>query len=103
MGSDLTYAVQIRSIVAVGELAGPPLGGIVYSSWGFDGILIISLGVLAVDLILRLVMKEKPMASGGETSWETEMPHSATERLRPLQPLPVQRLLNNQHANHCSP
>lgn len=66
MGSGLTYAVQIRSIVAVGELAGPPLGGIVYSSWGFDGILIISLGVLAVDLILRLMMKEKPTASGGE-------------------------------------
>ena len=52
--------MQIRSIVAVGDLVGPPLGGIVFARWGFDGILNVSLMVLAVDLVLRLLMVERP-------------------------------------------
>jgi predicted MFS family arabinose efflux permease len=51
---------QIRSIVAVGDLVGPPLGGIIFARWGFDGILNVSLMVFAVDLVLRLLMVERP-------------------------------------------
>jgi MFS family permease len=39
---------------------GPPLGGIILMRWGFDGILHVSLMVLAVDLVLRLLMVERP-------------------------------------------
>ncbi|KAK5655397.1 hypothetical protein OQA88_5667 [Cercophora sp. LCS_1] len=48
--------LQIRSIVAVGDLIGPPLGGVIFSHWGFEGILNVSVAVLVVDLILRLLM-----------------------------------------------
>ncbi|KAK0632607.1 major facilitator superfamily domain-containing protein [Immersiella caudata] len=60
-GEDLGKAFGvIRSIVAVGDLIGPPLGGIIFARWGFDGILNVSLMVLAVDLVLRLLMVERP-------------------------------------------
>ncbi|KAK4451421.1 major facilitator superfamily domain-containing protein [Podospora aff. communis PSN243] len=60
-GEDLGKAFGvIRSIVAVGDLMGPPLGGIIFARWGFDGILNVSLMVLAVDLVLRLLMVERP-------------------------------------------
>lgn len=52
--ADDSSNVKIRSIVAVSDLIGLPLGSVVFSHWGFEGILVISLPVLTVDLILRL-------------------------------------------------
>ncbi|KAK3382519.1 major facilitator superfamily domain-containing protein [Lasiosphaeria ovina] len=54
----------IRSLVSVGQLCGPPVGGLIFSRWGFQGILNVSLGVLAIDFILRLFMVDKPRRPG---------------------------------------
>ncbi|KAK3330045.1 major facilitator superfamily domain-containing protein [Apodospora peruviana] len=67
--NDLGKALgTIRSVVAVGEISGPPLGGIIFSRWGFDGILNVSLFVLFIDLAMRMLMIEKPAASGSSSS-----------------------------------
>ncbi|KAM7188892.1 Major facilitator superfamily domain containing protein [Naviculisporaceae sp. PSN 640] len=63
----------IRSIVAAGEISGPPLGGLIFARWGFDGILNVSLGVLVIDLIMRLLMVDKPAR---QTSPATPTPSS---------------------------
>jgi predicted MFS family arabinose efflux permease len=52
----------------VGDLIGPPLGGIIFSRWGFDGILHVSLWVLGVDLVLRVLMVERPREAKGMLS-----------------------------------
>ncbi|KAK3393534.1 major facilitator superfamily domain-containing protein [Podospora didyma] len=79
----------IRSFVSVGELAGPPVGGLIFSHWGFVGILATSLIVLALDFIMRLLMVDRPRMqrvpeadNSGDDEEETGKA-SETDRLLP--------------------
>jgi len=42
------------------------LGGFIFARWGFDGILNVSLMMLAVDLVLRVLMVERPRDVSGK-------------------------------------
>lgn len=81
---------QIRSIAAVGELTGPPAGGLIYTHWGFGGILNVSLAALAVDLVMRALMVDRPrevsvdIPSAAVTGIEQP---SETDALLPNQPV----------------
>ena len=85
---------QIRSIAAVGELAGPPAGGLIYTHWGFAGILNVSLAALAVDLFMRALMVDRPREVSVDTLSATdsgcEQP-SETDALLPNQPMTMAR------------
>jgi MFS family permease len=52
----------IFSIVSVGELAAPVLGGVLYAKTGFAGVFALSAGVLGTDFIMRLLVVEKKVA-----------------------------------------
>jgi MFS family permease len=52
----------IFSIVSVGELAAPVLGGVLYEKTGFLGVFGLSAGVLTLDFIMRLLVVEKKVA-----------------------------------------
>ncbi|KAK0656874.1 major facilitator superfamily domain-containing protein [Cercophora newfieldiana] len=106
-GEDLGKAFGvIRSIVAVGDLVGPPLGGIIFARWGFDGILNVSLMVLAVDLVLRCLMVERPRDVKGKLNdrdgfvdyGTMESPHSSPALSKPPRfrnPLPILSCLSD--------
>ncbi|KAK0751654.1 major facilitator superfamily domain-containing protein [Schizothecium vesticola] len=64
----------IRSIAAVGELTGPPAGGLIYTHWGFGGILNVSLAALAVDLVMRALMVDRPREPVSRTRREKDKP-----------------------------
>lgn len=47
---------------SVGSLAGPLLGGVVYAHAGYYAVFAIGFGIIAIDIILRLMMVEKSVA-----------------------------------------
>lgn len=53
----------IFSIVSVGELAAPVVGGVLYEKTGFAGVFGLSAGVLGIDFIMRLLVVEKKVAA----------------------------------------
>ncbi|KAK1757847.1 putative membrane transporter protein [Echria macrotheca] len=81
----------IRSIVAAGDLVGPPLGGLIFSRWGFDGILNTSIAVLSVDLVMRLLMIERRCPSPQELGDALTAEVTETDRLLPAysEPEPI--------------
>lgn len=52
----------VQSFVAIGELAGPPVGGFLYAWRGTDALLAASMTVIAIDFIMRLFVIEKKVA-----------------------------------------
>jgi hypothetical protein len=58
----LTCDPQIQSFVAVGELGAPPLGGVLFAKIGRQGLLVVSMAVLAVDFLMRLFLIETKIA-----------------------------------------
>lgn len=54
---------QIFSFISVGELFAPVLGGVLYDKSGTGGTLALALGVLVVDLVMRLLVIEKKVAA----------------------------------------
>jgi hypothetical protein len=48
---------QINSFIAVGELGAPVLGGILYERPGDIGLFGASAGLLAVDLVMRMLVR----------------------------------------------
>ena len=54
---------SIFSVISVGELAAPVVGGIVYEKAGSQAVLGIGLGLLAIDFIMRLLLIEKKIAT----------------------------------------
>jgi MFS family permease len=53
----------IFSVVSVGELAAPVLGGILYDKTGFVGVFGLSAGILTIDFAMRLFVVEKKVAA----------------------------------------
>ena len=53
----------IFSIVSVGELAAPVLGGVLYEKTGFTGVFGLSAGILGIDFIMRVLVVEKKVAA----------------------------------------
>lgn len=53
----------IFSVISVGELLSPLLGGIMYEKGGSNAVLALGLVVLAVDFIMRLLVIEKKVAA----------------------------------------
>lgn len=51
------------SIISVGELMAPVLGGIVYEKAGYAAVFWMSFGILALDFVMRLAMIEKKTAA----------------------------------------
>lgn len=43
----------------IGIISGPPLGGLVYHAGGYYAVCILAFGMIAVDLVLRVVVIEK--------------------------------------------
>jgi hypothetical protein len=80
--------LQIHSFVAVGELAAPPLGGVLYDRTGYGGVLGISVTVLIIDLVMRLLLIEKKVGAAYQLLGrdQHEMPHESDAiRDRPFQ------------------
>lgn len=91
------------SFVHFGALVSPPLGGIIYSQVGMLGIAGLGLGILALDLVVRLLLIEKSTAGryvdkssfaaasadsasmpNGQPAAYQEERHHQTEEERPL-------------------
>ena len=53
----------VLSFANVGLMLSPFLGGIVYAKGGYNAIILVMLGVILLDILLRLVMIEKKTAS----------------------------------------
>lgn len=53
----------IFSIVSVGVLAAPVLGGVLYEKTGFAGVFGLSAGVLGIDFLMRVLVVEKKVAA----------------------------------------
>ncbi|KUI62069.1 hypothetical protein VP1G_09203 [Cytospora mali] len=53
---------SIFSVISVGTLLAPPLGGILYEKTGYTGVFGTGLAVLGVDFIMRLLVIEKKVA-----------------------------------------
>ncbi len=53
----------IFSVVSVGVLAAPVLGGVLYEKTGFAGVFGLSAGILGIDFIMRLLVVEKKVAA----------------------------------------
>jgi Major Facilitator Superfamily len=66
----LTRELQIHSLVAIAELGAPPVGGLLFAKLGREGLLAASMVVLAVDLVMRLLLIEKKVASAYLASHE---------------------------------
>jgi MFS family permease len=54
---------SILSIISVGILAAPLLGGVLYEKTGFVGLTCLSVGLLVIDLLMRLLLIEKKSAN----------------------------------------
>ncbi|KAI6708719.1 membrane transporter [Diplocarpon mali] len=54
---------SIFSMISVGELAAPPLGGVLYKKGGSIAVFGIGVGLLGVDFIMRLLVIEKKTAA----------------------------------------
>lgn len=53
---------SIFSFISVGGFAAPTIGGVVYRKAGENGVLGVSIGIIAIDLIMRLLVIEKKVA-----------------------------------------
>jgi MFS family permease len=60
IGASMGYiAIALNS----GTFAGPMLGGIVFAEMGYDAVFAMTLGLIALDIALRLMMIEKSTSS----------------------------------------
>lgn len=57
----------IFSIISVGTLAAPVLGGILYDKTGYEGVFGVGVAFLAIDFIMRLLVIEKKIAKRYES------------------------------------
>ncbi|EON61037.1 hypothetical protein W97_00247 [Coniosporium apollinis CBS 100218] len=57
----------IFSIISVGTLAAPVLGGILYDKTGYEGVFGVGVAFLAIDFIMRLLVVEKKIAKRYES------------------------------------
>jgi MFS family permease len=48
--------------VSMGTISGPLVGGIAYQRQGYYAVFLVALGILTIDIALRLIMLEKPTA-----------------------------------------
>jgi hypothetical protein len=55
---DIDCTEQLRSLVAVGELGSPFLGGVLYKFTAYEGMFVISFTALAIDFIMRALLVE---------------------------------------------
>jgi MFS family permease len=70
---------SIFSIISVGELLAPVIGGVVYKKAGPNAILGLGLGMLAIDFVMRLLVIEKKVATRYGLSDPPSDPSSDTE------------------------
>ncbi|CAG8962037.1 hypothetical protein HYFRA_00005079 [Hymenoscyphus fraxineus] len=56
----------IYSIVTAGELVAPVLGGMLYDAFGINSVFDVAAGVLAIDLILRLLLVDSKAAAASQ-------------------------------------
>lgn len=54
---------SILSIISVGELAAPVLGGVLFEKTGYVGLFGMGFGILAIDILMRLLVVEKKIAA----------------------------------------
>ncbi|KAI0129025.1 major facilitator superfamily domain-containing protein [Xylariales sp. AK1849] len=59
---------SIFSIISVGDLLAPVLGGVLYDKTGYGGVFGLATAILALDFIMRLLMVEKKTAAKHDTS-----------------------------------
>jgi MFS family permease len=69
----------IFSIISVGELAAPVLGGVLYEKTGFAGVFGLSAGILGIDFLMRLLVVEKKVAARYEDPKQDAFNHDTTD------------------------
>lgn len=79
------------SFISVAGLFSPTMGGLLYAKSGYNGVFGLGIGLVVVDLILRLLMIEKKTAAGfnpplSETSDEDSNPVRGQTETSPLLP-----------------
>lgn len=68
-----TEVIQIMAFVDMGTLFSPPLGGLIYRHAGVIGVATVAIGILVLDLIMRILLIEKKVA-GRYTDWSSSAP-----------------------------
>jgi MFS family permease len=76
----------IFSIVSVGELAAPVLGGVLYAKTGFAGVFALSAGVLGTDFVMRLLVVEKKVAARYGDVQQEDLDRQASDNDDPEDP-----------------
>jgi MFS family permease len=61
-------ATQIFSLISVGELIAPVLGGVLYDKTGYSGVFGLGSGILSVDFIMRILLIEKKVAARDDST-----------------------------------
>ncbi|KAI0201467.1 major facilitator superfamily domain-containing protein [Astrocystis sublimbata] len=70
----------IFSIISVGQLMAPVIGGVLYEKTGYAGVFGLGAGILALDFIMRLlVIEKKTAAKYAEPSTNGPLPDSASQ------------------------
>ncbi|KAI9047890.1 hypothetical protein LZ554_007692 [Drepanopeziza brunnea f. sp. 'monogermtubi'] len=75
---------SIFSVISVGELASPPLGGIVYKKGGSIAVFGIGVTLLVVDFIMRLMVIEKKTAAAYGIANDSQISNESESETSPL-------------------
>ena len=73
---------QIFSLVSVGSLGAPAIGGVLYEKTGYAGVSGVALALLALDFLMRVLVIEKKVAKryGVEMSLEGDDSSAAPQQ-----------------------
>lgn len=75
---------SIYSVISVGELASPPLGGVVYHKGGSTAVFAVGVSLLVVDFVMRLFVLEKKTAAKYGMGDESESSDDSESETSPL-------------------
>lgn len=78
-----------------GSITAPLLGGIVFAKSGYDAVFALILSVVAVDILFRLVMKERPRTEKGEPDFDTVTDPEALKKQMIIEITPVASSMNS--------
>jgi MFS family permease len=70
------FVQKIFSFIGVGNFAAPILGGLLYEKTGINGVFGLAIGLLAIDLIMRLLVIEKKIANEYYTTYPDVSPET---------------------------
>lgn len=70
---------QIFAVISVGEVAAPVVGGVLYDKAGIAGVFGVAIGILSVDVVMRILVLDKKTLAGYEAAGMHEAASNAAE------------------------